>query len=1373
MKKRFFIWIFAFAMILPSAIILSACGGKKNTPQVNEIGISVYIDGLIVNNQNNTINITYGEFDNATNMINSKIAVNLNFDNNTSQSLNYGAEGFSVLGLPNNLNANEQGYELNLTYKSYSQDLKLVIHKANIDLMSVEWNYNKNTPFTYDGEEKSVELIGIPEGVNPNYENNIGTNAGTYLASVEFEYDSANCYITNAPENLVWKINKAENTISGEIVINSINYGENFIDPNGLTAVHGAITYKYYTYDGSQYTEIDKPTNVGTYYVKGYSVGDDNWISNSTDYKEFSISRCYLDIPELTKSTFIYNGTEFNPQTINEIDTNLIEISGVLSATDIGNYTIIYALKDKINYCWKDSNDTQQNTDDIELNWAILNSPITLNINNNLIPTNEIESLNIINISDSWSFTIADDNYTAQIKCTYLDIKTNKIITETLNENAYTVRYNDYSYTIDIYSNNSMVYTKTLNVNHNVIEKIIVGTEEKTYQEFIENPIVNYGENISIQLTQTYENKFTFSQNDFVVTHNIEVTLYHKGEIYKIIQIICNTEVLTNISLNNKIITYGDFKNNTNIGVLYNSTFSFDVNPEFNGIYKIYTTLNAQPEIQHTGTFTYTFNNINDNLHLIVEDEFYNRTYYYFQVIVFDSVTINNNNFKLNQKNLTYELDKDENSFAILLNEDIINNYDLYYSTSIDDNPKKLNQSTINLLASEIGECLDIQLLIGDNNYNGVLTICFSEFTPIDKVVVTSTSPLDENIHEVDGNQESLLLTNIFGIITNFEIEFKEDYKNCTYKILDPAGNEISNFIKIQSGNYTIKVYSNQEEIYSTLIHIAYNFDFLFNGMQYVQESDIPVLKVTENILTKTFEDTLYFTLQSITFNGQSSLTLNEGKNEVLVVYNATVGGFEYTYKFKLFVEYIVEEQTNYINSITIYYNNGNSLNLYDNEIILDSYIALYDLARIKSSDIEINVKQDVTVLSKEIIIDKNNNNLAYLQYTLSTLDGNKSYRIYLNTYDKISNNINAEFVFYDEINSNINITDLILNDEYIIEKLNISGNIEIIPEDENIEIKQYFNDELLETYDPKYINLEKVGKYTIEIISSDNTVSRIINIYVQDIESLIFEVFYNGERLYLENGEFGPVGNVKMAVGDNGPLFIGYFGETNLEDVDMVTLSGNSMFKDMIYMPDMITPITDLNNIELMLQTDDDGSITKVVGAKYVLIYINVEINRYIPIYFVFADNPPYPMTFNFDTNNNNEIDENDTQLSLKVNLQEIDIGAIDLGDFVIGNNGPSIELTREELGMADAETSVKAIVNWSSTFDDYSYQYFTNLPEGQNMPELIGPSEENLSSTLNLNFIDNGSGVYVATIYICTEGATLENIYDYILPVEFVLVN
>ncbi len=55
--------------------------------------------------------------------------------------------------------------------------------------------------------------------------------------------------------------------------------------------------------------------------------------------------------------------------------------------------------------------------------------------------------------------------------------------------------------------------------------------------------------------------------------------------------------------------------------------------------------------------------------------------------------------------------------------------------------------------------------------------------------------------------------------------------------------------------------------------------------------------------------------------------------------------------------------------------------------------------------------------------------------------------------------------------------------------------------------------------------------------------------------------------------------------------------------------------------------------------------------------------------------------------------------------------------------------------------------------------------------MPELIEPSEDNMVSTLVLNFIDNGSGQYVATIYVCSEGATQENLM--FVPVTFILVD
>ena len=338
------------------------------------------------------------------------------------------------------------------------------------------------------------------------------------------------------------------------------------------------------------------------------------------------------------------------------------------------------------------------------------------------------------------------------------------------------------------------------------------------------------------------------------------------------------------------------------------------------------------------------------------------------------------------------------------------------------------------------------------------------------------------------------------------------------------------------------------------------------------------------------------------------------------------------------------------------------------------------------------------------------------------------------------------------------------------IEKLNVFGDLEIILEDENARIEYYFNGEIVNRND---FELNSIGTYTIKIISSDNTATRSINIIVKDYENLMFEVFYENERLYLEYSNNGTLGNMKMKYDPLiGPYFIGYFGEQDLSNLTQVAISGNTAYEDMLYYSDKETPITNLDNLVLDIMTDLDGSITEIIGGKYVVVYAKIE-NAYYAVYFVFENRPPYPMTFSFDTDNNDIINENDKHISLKVDLEEVETGVVDLGDFIIGESGPSVEVTREELGMAEVETSVEVIVNWASTFEDYSYQYFTSLPEGQDMPELIGPSEDNMTSTLVLNFEDDGSGKYLATIYVCSEGATLETLMEFIFPVTFILVN
>ena len=62
MKKKIFMFVMAFAFILPVAFLLSACGGENNPPEVTETGISVYIDGTEVKAHFNTIEICYGDY---------------------------------------------------------------------------------------------------------------------------------------------------------------------------------------------------------------------------------------------------------------------------------------------------------------------------------------------------------------------------------------------------------------------------------------------------------------------------------------------------------------------------------------------------------------------------------------------------------------------------------------------------------------------------------------------------------------------------------------------------------------------------------------------------------------------------------------------------------------------------------------------------------------------------------------------------------------------------------------------------------------------------------------------------------------------------------------------------------------------------------------------------------------------------------------------------------------------------------------------------------------------------------------------------------------------------------------------------------------
>lgn len=93
-------------------------------------------------------------------------------------------------------------------YETKILNATLTINKIDYDMSGAAWDYGQ--AFTYDGEEKSVHLVNLPNGVTvAGYNSNAHTDAGNYSASAVFNYDTVNY---NAPilAPCSWIIEKAD-----------------------------------------------------------------------------------------------------------------------------------------------------------------------------------------------------------------------------------------------------------------------------------------------------------------------------------------------------------------------------------------------------------------------------------------------------------------------------------------------------------------------------------------------------------------------------------------------------------------------------------------------------------------------------------------------------------------------------------------------------------------------------------------------------------------------------------------------------------------------------------------------------------------------------------------------------------------------------------------------------------------------------------------------------------------------------------------------------------------------------------------------------------------------------------------------------------
>ena len=200
-------------------------------------------------------------------------------------------DGVSIV-YENNKGTNAGVYNAKATismegYKQLVLTAKLTINKLNYDMSGAQWNYEN--AYTYNGNEQSVAVVNLPQGVTvKQYQNNTKTNAGNYTASVEFNYDTVN---HNQPTlaNLNWTINKASYDMSNV----QWNYNNPFVyDGNEkeilIVGLPQGVTVSQY--------QNNKKIEAGTYTASAVLNYD------TTNYNAISVDDCvWRIIPDVSQ----------------------------------------------------------------------------------------------------------------------------------------------------------------------------------------------------------------------------------------------------------------------------------------------------------------------------------------------------------------------------------------------------------------------------------------------------------------------------------------------------------------------------------------------------------------------------------------------------------------------------------------------------------------------------------------------------------------------------------------------------------------------------------------------------------------------------------------------------------------------------------------------------------------------------------------------------------------------------------------------------------------------------------------------------------------------------------------------------------------
>jgi hypothetical protein len=172
-----------------------------------------------------------------------------------------------------------------------------VIEKAVYDLTDVTWDYVKS--FGYDGQEHTVALAGLPEGLVATYTNATAVNAGTYNATATVANENANYEDVELKKELTWTIDPVTLVLSWTTKDQADSNGLLYSLPV-LSEGEAFVEYSYYQFDENSTdnarTQIDKSEirvkETKGYYIVRVALKDEyakNYTLSGEDFYMFSV----------------------------------------------------------------------------------------------------------------------------------------------------------------------------------------------------------------------------------------------------------------------------------------------------------------------------------------------------------------------------------------------------------------------------------------------------------------------------------------------------------------------------------------------------------------------------------------------------------------------------------------------------------------------------------------------------------------------------------------------------------------------------------------------------------------------------------------------------------------------------------------------------------------------------------------------------------------------------------------------------------------------------------------------------------------------------------------------------------------------------